>query len=83
MVPTSVRQLDVDRSREELAAGVQLLSVADIESMSIEDISSLQHNVLKDLLNDAIRHRLQQHLGGTYTSAPAISVAESAQSATA
>ena len=50
--------------------------MAEIESISIEDISSVQSDVLKDVLNDAVRQRLEQHLGGTYTSAPKMSIAE-------
>ncbi|MDC0742939.1 hypothetical protein [Polyangium mundeleinium] len=76
MVPEKVIQLDADIPRERLVEGVQQLSVAEIESMSIADISTLNNNVLKDVLNDAIRNRLAQHLGGTYTSAPKMSIAE-------
>ena len=76
MVPDKVTKLDSDIPKERLVEGVQQLSVAEIESMSIADISTLNSNVLKDVLNDAIRNRLAQHLGGTYTSAPKMSVAE-------
>lgn len=76
MVPDRVRAIDTDEKKEALATKVQQLSVADIESMSIADISSLKNRVLKDLLNDAIRSRLASHLGGTYTSAPKMSLGE-------
>jgi hypothetical protein len=75
-LPPSVLRLDEFTNRADMAEGVQNLSVADLESMSITDISALESNALKDLLNDAIRNRLAQHLGGTYTSAPKMTLAE-------
>jgi|tagenome__1003787_1003787.scaffolds.fasta_scaffold18781703_2 hypothetical protein len=83
MVPEIVKSLDIDADKAVLAEGVQKLAIADIEALSIEDISSVNNRVLKDLLNDAVRGRLEGHLGGTYTSAPKMSLAEfSAQTGT-
>jgi hypothetical protein len=76
MIPQTIRTIDSDRPNTEYVDAVQQLSIAEIESISIEDMSSLQTNALKDVVNDAVRQRLQQHRGGTYTSAPKMTVAE-------
>jgi hypothetical protein len=76
MIPNIVRKVDIEIEREEMERAVQSMSVAELESISIEDISSLGSNILKDIVNDAIRHRLEQHLGGTYTSPPKMSLTE-------
>lgn len=76
MLPRSVQALDGRPAGQELEDAVLELSVADIEGLSITDISALDSNVLKDLLNDAIRTRLESHKGGTYTSAPKLTLAQ-------
>lgn len=76
MIPNKISAIDTDLPKDQFIDTVQQLSVAEIESISIEDISTLNNNTLKDVLNDAVRNRLAQHLGGTYTSAPKMSVAE-------
>ncbi|MDJ0820636.1 MAG: hypothetical protein QNJ09_02355 [Paracoccaceae bacterium] len=76
MIPNSIRAIDSETDKDTMVSTVQDLSIAEIESISIEDISTLENNVLKDVVNDAVRTRLAQHLGGTYTSPPKLSVAE-------
>ncbi len=46
---------------------INKLSLRDLEQISIADISSLRNNKLKDLLNVALRQRLEHHQGGCYT----------------
>jgi hypothetical protein len=82
MIPDSVKAIDIEAEKEVLSSKVQDLSIADLESISIADISALNNSVLKDLLNDAVRNRLAYHLGGTYTSAPKMSIAEFAKTGT-
>lgn len=76
MIPNSIRTIESEADKDKMVSTVQELSVAEIEAISIEDISTLESNVLKDVVNDAVRNRLAQHLGGTYTSPPKLSVAE-------
>lgn len=76
MIPSSIRATENLSDKDAMVSKVQELSVAEIEAISIEDISTLENNVLKDVVNDAVRNRLAQHLGGTYTSPPKLSVSE-------
>jgi hypothetical protein len=76
MIPSNIRAIDSESNKDVMVSKIQELSVAEVEAISIEDISSLENNVLKDVVNDAVRHRLAQHLGGTYTSPAKLSLAE-------
>lgn len=77
MLSDNVTRLDASgRTEDDLAGAVGELSLAEIEELSIADISRLSSNVLKDVLNDALRSRLERHRGGTYTSPAAQSLSE-------
>jgi hypothetical protein len=80
MLPEAVRKIESLPS-DKLYDAVQQITVADIEEVSISDISTLSNNSLKDLLNHAVSDRLAYHIGGTYTSPPAGSLAQQAASA--
>lgn len=79
MLTRSLRLVDKETRVSRLKAAVGQLTIAQIESMSISDISKLRNNVLKDLLNDAIRNQLAYHLGGAYTTAPSVRVRDQQQ----
>jgi hypothetical protein len=77
MLSDKIVRLDGSTGDEEvLAESVSDLSVAEIEEISISDISRLRSNTLKDVLNDALRTRLEGHRGGTYTSPEAKTIGE-------
>ncbi|WP_345816669.1 hypothetical protein AAGS40_27205 (plasmid) [Paraburkholderia sp. PREW-6R] len=76
MIPATVREFDGEHTKGQFEDLVNKMSVAELESISVQDISSLESNVLKDVLNDAVSSCLRRHHGGTYTSPAKISVGE-------
>ena len=77
-LPKYVAEIDQsnDSDKTSLSEKVAEITVADIEEMSIRDISAMKNHVLRDLVNEAIQSRLAFHVGGAYTTAPAISLGQ-------
>ena len=75
-LPKYVAEIDesTNTDKSALSAKVADIEIADLEELSIRDISAMKNPVLRDLVNEAIQSRLAFHVGGAYTTAPAVKV---------